>query len=186
MFSNECTWVPDEVYHPGSNRQYIKLVGGSGEGLMSLQCPELASTAVFAANDHQVTAFKVSLPGLTVANQHIRMAGLAGRYGEGTVLLSHWREGWVDLAAYRDGRYIFGNTIAFDDDSTVLFHLVDIMKTYGLEEEGTILYLCGDVSRERYSHFLPYFPSVKLFNGTAKATGVFRTFHAYRHALLLL
>ena len=186
VFSDECVWVPDEVYQAGNNRQYMRLAGGGGQGLMTVQCPTLASTAVFSVSDQLVTAFKVSLPGLTVANQHVRMAELAGGFADGNTLLTCWRDGYVDIAAYRDGRYIFGNTLAFTDDSTALFHLVNIMKSYSLEGDGTCLLMCGDVTRERYASFRPYFPVVSLFNGTAKATGPFRTLHAYRHALTLV
>ena len=184
--SNESVWVPDEMYQAGSNRQYLRLVGGSGQNLMTAQCPSLASTAVFSGNDQLVTAFKVSLPGLSVANQHVRFASLAASFSGSPVLLSHWREGYVDIAAYRDGRYVFGNTVSFTDESTALFHLVDVMKTYNLENNGTWMLMCGDVSRERFAHFRPYFPSVGLFNGLVKTGGVFRTVHTYRHALILI
>lgn len=185
VFSNDNAWVPDEIYQPGSNRQYMKIVGGSGQGLMTAQCRAIASTAVFSASDQLATAFKVAMPGLTVANQHVRLASLASQFAGAPVLISHWREGHVDLAAYRDGRYVYGNTFAFTDESTALFHLVDVMKTYGLECDGMRLLMCGDVSRERFNGLRPYFPTVSLFNGNARLNGPFRTFHAYRHALLL-
>lgn len=186
LISNESVWVPDEVYQVGSNRHYMRLVGGSGQSLMTAQCPSLASTAVFSYNDQLPTAFKVALPGLNVANQHVRFAALAQQFNGSTVLLSHWRNGYVDLAAYRNGQYVFGNTIPFADESTALFLLIDAMKSYGVESEGTSLLMCGDVSRERYARFRPYFPTVSLFSGVAKAGARFRTFHAYRHALTLV
>ena len=186
VFSNASVWVPDEVYQPGMGRQYLKLVGGDGQGLMTAQCPELGSTAVFAASDWLATAFKVSLPGLTVANQHVRLAEVAGQMTGSPVLLTHWRDGYVDIAAYRDGRYVFGNTWAGDEEGAVLFHLLDVMKTYGLESEGTRLLMCGDVDRERFARFRPYFPVVSLWGGTAKAGGKMRTLHTYRHALTLV
>ena len=181
--------IQDSVYHSkilGSNRNYMRLVGGSGQSLMTAQCPSLASTAVFSYNDQLPTAFKVALPGLNVANQHVRFAALAQQFNGAPVLLSHWRNGYVDLAAYRNGQYVFGNTIPFADESTALFLLIDAMKSYGVESEGTSLLMCGDVSRERYARFRPYFPTVTLFSGVAKAGARFRTFHAYRHALTLV
>lgn len=185
LLSDESVWVPDEVYHAGSNRQYLQLVGGSGDSLLSTPCPAIAATAVYSASEQMATAFRVAVPGLSVINQHVRMAALAPHFDGMTVLLSHWRQGRLDLAAYLDGRYVYGNTIAFADDSAALFHMLEVMKTYGLESDNTRLLMCGEVTRERFAYMRPYFPSVVLWGGNAKASGQFYSFPTYRHALIL-
>ena len=186
VLSNQCTWVPDELYQPTSNRQYLSLVGGNGRGTMTARSAELGATAVFNADEQLATAFKVAMPGLTVANQHVRLAGLAQLGSMHPVLLGYWRDGYIDLAAYRDGRYVFGNTIAFEDDNTALFNIVDVMKTYALEGNDVELMMCGDVSRELYARFRPYFPKVSLFTGRCHIGPEFRGVHTYRYALILL
>lgn len=189
ILSDESTWVPDELYTPTANRQYLKLVGSEAISIMSAPCPALASTAVFAASDALAMAFKVALPGLSVMNQHVRMAsmGVEKRSVDHPVLLAHWREGDVDFAAYRDGRYIFGNTIHVVNDNEALFHTVEIVKSYGLENAGTELLLCGDVNRERFSMMRPYFPMATLFTGmhTSFINPAFKTLHTYKNALIL-
>lgn len=189
LLSQENVWVPDELYAPGANRQYLKLVGGDALTVMAAHCKPLASTAVFAASEAMAMAFKVALPGLSVVNQHVRLAsmGLERRSKDHPVLLTHWQEHSVDIAAYLDGRYVFGNTIAFADDSEVQFHTVEVLKSYGLEKANAELLMCGDVSRERFARMRPYFPSASLFTGmhTSFRNPEFKTLHTYRNALIL-
>ncbi len=186
VLSNDNTWVPNELYQVTSNRQYMSLVGGNGKGLMSARSTELEATAVFNADEQLATAFKVAMPGLTVANQHVRLASLSSLSSSHPVIICHWREGYIDIAAMRDGHYLFGNSLSIEDDNTALFKVVDVMKTYGLEGNDTELKMCGDVSREQYACFRPYFPIVSLFTGRCHCGNEFRGLHTYRYALILL
>ena len=189
VLSNESVWVPDELYSATSNRHYLKLVGGKALTAQTAPCGPLASTAVFAADESLAMAFKVAFPGMKVMNQHVRLAsmGLEKRSAAHPVLLTHWRDHVIDYAAYRDGRYIFGNTISFADDNEALFHTVEVMKSYGLETAGTELLMCGDVDRERFALLRPYFPSVSLYTGTHTSylNSEFKTLHTYKNALIL-
>lgn len=184
--SDECVWVPDEVYTPASNRQYLKLVGGTGRQVMAVPCREIASTAVFAADEGLATSFKVALPGLTVVNQHVKMALCAPMSASHPVLIARWRGNKVDIAACGDGRYLYGNTIIPTDENTLSYQLVEIARLYGIERPDTELLMCGDVDRERFARFRPYFPKTSLFTGRCTVSGEFRQVHTYRHALLLV
>lgn len=188
VVSDESTWVPDELYSSFSNRNYLRLVGSTPEMVMTCHSKALASTAVFAANEQVVTAFKVAMPGVVVMHQHAKMAQLAPQCTGHPVVLVHWREGRVDVAAFRDGIYLYGNTLRFANDSEALYHLVDVVKAYGLESGDTEVLLCGDVDRERYAQVRPYFPTTTLFNGTVSRdmSPEFRTLHAYRYALIMM
>lgn len=184
--SDENVWVPDEVYTAASNRAYLRLVGGSGQTATAVPCRDIASTAVFAVDDTIVTAFKVALPGLTVANQHIRLVSCARLSGSHPLLIANWRNQRVDIAAFRDGRYLYGNTLTFSDENALAYQLVEVMRTFDMETPSTEMLMCGDVDRERFARFRPYFPKVTLFTGCCTMGPAFRTFHSYRHALLLI
>lgn len=188
VLSDENTWVPDELYSSVANRQYLHLLGGKAIAVMSCQCKALGATMVFSANDQLVTAFKVALPGLVVMNQHARITQLLPLSSGHPVLVAHWRQGRVDLAAMNDGRYLYGNTIAFDNFDEALFQIVEVMKSYGLDTPDAELLLCGDVDRDLYARLRPYFPTTTLFNGNIKSFGnpEFRRLHTYRHALILI
>ena len=188
VLSDESTWVPDELYSSVSNRNYLRLVGSTPDMVMTCHSKALASTAVFAANEQVVTAFKVAMPGVAVMHQHAKMAQLAPRCTGHPVLLTFWRKGRVDVAAFRDGRYLYGNTLRFSNDNEAVYHLVEVMKTYGLEDDGTELLLSGDVDRDRYALLRPYFPVTTLFNGTVSRdrSPELRSLHAYRHALIMM
>ena len=188
VLSDESTWVPDELYSSFSNRNYLRLVGSTPDMLMTCHSRALASTAVFAANEQVVTAFKVAMPGVAVMHQHAKMAQLAPRCSTHPVLLAFWRQGRVDVAAFREGRYLYGNTLRFANDNEAVYHLVEVMKTHGLEEPTTELLLCGDVDRDRYTMLRPYFPATTLFNGTFSRdrSPELRSLHAYRHALIMM
>ncbi len=186
VMSDDSVWVPDEVFSPAAVRQYLKVVGAEGRQPMTAPCRDLASTAVFTADEGIATAFKVALPGLTVANQHVRMVGCASLSGSHPVLLSHWRQGRVDLAAFADGRYLYGNTLRFNDENTLRYQLLEVVRTFGLERPDTELLMCGDVDRERFANYRPYFPKTTLFTGRATVGPAFRMLHTYRHALILI
>ncbi len=189
VLSDHCAWVPDELYSPAANRQYLKLVGSDATGIMTARCPSLQSTAVFSADDALATAFKVSIPGTVVLNQHVRLAdaSFCRRSQEHPVLLAHWRRGCIDYAVYRAGAYLFGNTIPYANHNEALFHTVEIIKSFGLETADAELLLCGDVDRERFALLRPYFPTATLFTGTHASflNPAFKTLHTYRHALIL-
>ena len=189
VLSDENVWVPDELYTPSANRQYLKLVGGAAATIMATPCKALASTAVYVASDSLATAFKVALPGLSVVNQHVKLAtlGFERRSENHPVLVTHWREGVIDFAAFRDGRYIFGNTVRFASDSEAQFHTVEVLKSFGLENADTEMLMCGEVSRERFALLRPYFPMASLYTGshTSFLNPAFKTLHTYKNALIL-
>ena len=189
VLSDHSAWVPDELYSPAANRQYLKLVGSDATAIMATPCPSLQSTAVYAADDTVATAFKVAIPGTTVLNQHVKLASapFCRRSQDHPVLLANWRQGRIDFAAYRNGNYVFGNTIPFANDNEALFHTVEIIKSFGLETPDAELLMCGDATRERFALLRPYFPTATLFTGhhTSFLNPAFKTLHTYRNALIL-
>ena len=189
VLSEESVWVPDDLYTPTAHREYLKLVGGKGTDLMATPCKALGATAVYAYNEAIAMGFKVALPGLAVMNQHVKLAslGLERRSQEHPLLLTHWRDGAIDFAAFRDGRYIYGNTVRYASESEAQFHTVEVLKSFGLENSGTELLMCGEVGRERFALLRPYFPQATLYTGTHTSFGnpAFKTLHTYRNALIL-
>lgn len=188
VVSDESTWVPDELYSSLSNRQYLRLVGANPESVMTCHSKALESTAVFAANEQVVTAFKVAMPGVAVMHQHAKMAQLAPCFTSHPVILTHWRQGRVDVALFSEGKYLYGNTLRYANENEAVYRLVELLQAYGMEDKGAELLLCGDVDRDRYMRLRPYFPLTTLFNGTVDRSQnpEFKTLHAYRHALILI
>ncbi len=187
VISDASVWVPDELFTATATRKYLKLVGSEPPMVVTCQYKPLESTAVFAADEQVVTAFKVALPGISVINQHVKMAQYKAPANH-PCILTHWRKGRVDVAAFADARYIYGNTLRFSDDNEAVYHIVDVMKSFSLEASGTELLLCGDVGRELYAQARPYFPKVSLFNGTVTQldSTLFGHLHTYRYALILM
>lgn len=187
VVSDENAWVPDELYSSLANRQYLRLLGGNATTAASCQCKALGSTMVFSANDHLVMAFKVALPGVTVINQHVKLAALMPRSASHPVLVAHWRKGRVDLAAMSEGKYLFGNTLSFSNMDEAVFHVVEVIKSFGMDSPNAELLLCGNVDRDLYARLRPYFPTTTLYSGTAThfANPEFKKLHTYRHALIL-
>ncbi len=188
VVSDENAWVPDELYSTMANRQYLRLLGGSATTAASCQCKALGSTMVFSASDQLVMAFKVALPGVAVMNQHVKMASLVQRSASHPVMVAHWRKGRVDLAAMNDGKYLFGNTLKFDNQAAAVYHIVEAMKTFDMDKPNAELLLCGDVDRDLFARLRPYFPTTTLFSGTATrfSNPDFKKLHTYRHALILM
>lgn len=187
VVSDENAWVPDELYSTVANRQYLRLLGGTANTVLSAPCKTLGSTMVFSANDHLIMAFKVALPGVVVINQHVKIASLASRSISHPVIVSHWRQGRVDLSAMNEGRYLYGNTLSFANTDEASFQIIEVMKLFGADKPNTELMLCGNVDRELYGRLRPYFPTTTLYSGTATkfASPEFKKLHTYRHALIL-
>lgn len=188
VLSDENVWVPNELFSPSLTRQYLKLVGGKGFSVMTSVSKALSSTSVFTADDQLATAFKVALPGLNVVNQHVKLSELACRSADHAVLALHWREGRVDVAGCRDGQYLYGNTLSFSSEEDALFRVIEVMKAFKCEGAGTEVLMMGEVDRERYRRFCPYFPVATLYTGEAVnyLNPAFKRLHTYRHALLFI
>lgn len=188
IVSDNSTWVPDELYTSAANRQYLHLVGCDAVSVMATPCAALASTAVYEANDQLAMAFKVALPGLVVMNQHVKMVQMAQRSANHPVLFTNWRKGRVDVAACKEGRYIYGNTLAVDSGDEIRFRLIEVMKTFGIESPDTELMMCGEVDRDLFARMRPYFPTTTLYTGNATrySNPAFKGLHTYRHALILM
>ena len=68
-----------------------------------------------------------------------------------------------------------------------LFHTIEVMKSYSLENANAEQLMCGDVDRNRFALLRPYFPSASLYTGTHTSylNPEFKTLHTYRNALIL-
>ena len=188
VLSDESTWVPDELYSITANRQYLKLVGGSALSLMTCHSKAIGSTAVFAGNDQLAMAFKVALPGLTVMHQHAKMVTLMDRSKSHPLLFAHWRGYMVDIAAFKEGRYVFGNTLRCESTEEAMFRLMEVVKACEIDGGNTELMLCGDVDRELFAAMRPYFPKTTLYGGEATrfANDEFKKLRTYKYALILM
>jgi len=188
VMSDASAWVPDELYSMTANRQYLKLVGCNAVSLMTCHSGALDSTAVFAGNEQLAMAFKVALPGLSVINQHAKMVRVKEMSRSHPVFFAYWRKGFVDVAACKDGKYLFGNSLKYEGREEAMFRLVEVMKTHGLDNGTAELMLCGDVDRDVYAMMRPYFPKTTLYGGevTRCANPEFKKLRTYRHALILM
>ena len=195
VVSDDSAWVPDELYSTVASRSYLRMLGSTATSVVSAPCKQLGSTMVFAANDQLIMAFKVTLPGVTVMNQHVKIASLIPRSAKHPVMVAYWRccgvgsadNGRVDIATMDGGKYIFGNTLKFDNQDEAVFHIVETIKAFGMDKPNAELLLCGNVDRDLYARLRPYFPTTTLYSGTASFTNPeFKKLHTYRHALILM
>ena len=167
VMSDASTWVPDELYTMTSNRQYLKLVGCNAATVMTCRSAALGSTAVFTGNAKMVRLKEKSI-------NH-------------PILFAYWRNGMVDVAAYKEGRYLFGNSLKYASREEAMFRVVEVMKAYELDDGNKELLLSGDVDRELFGMLRPYFPKTTLYGGECKAEGEeFKKLRTYRHALILM
>lgn len=187
--ADEHVWMPDELYVSGNNHQYLRAVGGTAAAVMTSQCREVGLTDIFGADDTLVTAFKVALPGIVVKSQHVKLAesALRQRSKDHPLVVILWRGSRLDVAAFREGRYVFGNSLPFESASDALFQTVGVLRSAGIEDRGAELLMCGEANRERFAEFSPYFPKATLFTGLLLADDpAFRQLRTYRHALVLM
>lgn len=186
--SEDHVWVPDELYVPSANRLYLGLVGSKATSVVSVPGKAIGATAVFAANDQLLTAFKVAMPGINVVSQHVKMLQFMPRSADHPVIASNWREGRVDIAIMDKGSYLYGNTLSFRSTDDALFLTVELMKQHGADGSKTEILMMGNVEREMFARFRPYFPVVTLYSGEAVnfSSPRFKSLRTYRHALLFM
>ncbi|MCR4660065.1 MAG: DUF3822 family protein [Bacteroidales bacterium] len=189
--TDNFAWVPEELYTQGMEHQYLSLVDPSSvaAAVYTEHNPNLKSRIVFSVNDSLLTAFKIALPGLVVTCQHAKLANqtLASACGPDGMAVLHLRTDKADVAVYNGGRYLMGRTLQVDGVESLIFDVLEIIKTLNVENDRFRLLLCGDVSRESYAAIRPYFASVALYTGRpwTLSTDELRHLHTYRHALIL-
>ncbi|MBR1798467.1 MAG: DUF3822 family protein [Bacteroidales bacterium] len=193
--ADRSVWVPDELFDVAMSRTYMARVGATasstdgGQPLALLTCHDdaTASTHLYEADDTRVKAFKVALPGLQVISQHAKMARMPMRQmadKEGLMLL-HFRANQVDYAAYRDGRYVFGTTTRRIADGDMLYRTIETKVLLFGKDAETKLMMCGDVGRDTYRCFAPYFSQTTLYRGNVVIADATRTVQTHRYALIL-
>ena len=189
--SEHFVWIPAHLYESSRDRQYLRMTSWpeSHLGVYHAFSDATKSYNVFSASSDVVTAFKLAIPGIDVVSQHWVLANeeLMKRSAQHPVMLMHVREGVGDFEAFYNGQLLLSNSYAAINDSELLYHSLEVMKTMHLETPDMELAICGNVGREIYSLLQHYFPNVTLFTGQQfhYSNPEFQTFHSYRHALLL-
>lgn len=189
--ASQFVWIPEELYDPARDRQYLQMVARPerDNSVCHILSPVLKAYMVFTAPAAAVTAFKVALPGIDIHCQHsVLVNDLTLKKSVGhPCLLVHVREGVADYEAFYDGRLLLSNSLPAADDNECLYHALGIMKQLHMETPDMELTICGDVGRQIYQMLQHYFPSVTLYTGKPHTfvNPEFQTLHTYRHALLL-
>lgn len=187
--ADAAVWVPKELYDPAAGRSYLRAVGGTATSLLSAESTRLNAVSLFSSDERLVTAFKVALPGIVVTNQHVAMADrLLQRAGkQHATLMLRWDRNGIDMAATKGGHYIFGNRLSFSSKEQAIYLVVEMLRVYGLADEGCEMLLCGDVDRDIFARLQPYFPTASLYTGqhTSLGNAAMKGLHTYRHALIV-
>ena len=189
--SNRFVWIPEELYDPARDRQYLQMVTTveREQSLCHILSQPLKAYMVFAAPQSATTAFKVALPGIDIHSQHsvlVNELTLKKSIGH-PCLLMHVREGAADYEAFYEGKLLLSNTLSAADGNECLYHALGIMKNLHMETPDMELAICGTVGRDLYRMLQHYFPSVTLYTGRPYQylNPEFQTLHTYRHTLLL-
>jgi len=190
--SEHFVWIPEHLYEPLRDWQYIKTVSSFDNPKLSLfhaYSDTLKSYMVFSAPSDVAMAFKVAIPGIDIVNQHSILANkmLLNRSLQHPVLLMHVRNRVGDFDAFYNNQLLLSNSYAASNDDELLYHALDVMKKLHLETPDMELAICGLVGRDIYCRLQHYFPNVTLYTGRPLnyENSQFQTFHTYRHALLL-
>lgn len=189
--SELSTWVPDHLYEPARDMQYLAVVGKvkPGTGVFSAPSPLLKSQGVFSGNSTAVAAFRITFPGIKVVSQHHRLVSeqFLQESAQHPVMVLFLRDSMQDLSAYKDSKLQIINTYSVADPYEGLYKSLQVMKTLSLESPDLTLYLCGNVNRVTYAAFRNYFPIVKLYNGRHfdYLNPEFQHLHTYKEVLLL-
>ena len=191
VLSRYFVMVPDALYEPGNDRQYLKPLAqlSLGTGVYSHHHETLGAQVVFAGDNTLVSAFKIALPGVKVMCQFSKMIGeqLIQRSATHPCMLLHVREGAVDVAVASEGALVFANSFDQHETSEVLFTAINVMKQLHVEGATLETMVCGDVDRARFAEMRRYFPQLTLYCGKEVQVLTAEMAHlpAYKHALIL-
>lgn len=189
--SDQFVWIPEELYDPTRDRQYLQMVATveREQSICHILSQSLKAYMVFTAPQTATTAFKVALPGIDIHNQHSMLVNeliLKKSLGH-PCLLMHVRDCKADFEAFYDGHLLLSNTLPAADENECLYHALGIMKNLHMETPDMELAICGQVGRDIYRKLQHYFPSVTLYTGRSYKylNPELQTLHIYRHTLLL-
>jgi hypothetical protein len=189
--SMQFAWIPDHLYDPALNRQYLQTVTHISDsiGIYHAYSAPLNSHIVFSAPADIVTAFKVNLPGIDITCQHaiLAQAMILSSNNTHPVILMHVRESATDIEALFNGRLLLSGSYPANNNEDALYHALSVMKHLHLETPDMELYICGLVDRDFYTRLQHFFPNVSLYTGKPYSfiNPDFQTLHTYKHALIL-
>ena len=189
--SPHFVWVPEHLFEPVRDRQYLELVCESepSANVCRIYSPLLKSFMVFEADADLVTAFKILMPGIDIHCQHSVLVNdiLLGRSESHPLMLLHVREGVGDFEAFYNGNLLLSASHPATSDEDHLYQAINIMKRLHLETPDMELAICGQVDRTFYSRLQHFFPNVTLYTGRpfTFTNPEFQTLHTYRHTLIL-
>ena len=192
VMSRLFAWIPAHLYDEGRQRSYLEALGhiDTGMGVYSEYNDVLSAYMVFAADNGQVSAFKIAFPGLKVRCQHSKMVDndIVEESDLKSVMLLNLRDGETDYAVFCNKKLQLSNTFDCSGFGEALYHALNITKQFHLEDAMMSVSVCGDVDREKYAQLRGYFPNVKLHAGRKLKLTVAEMQHipAYRHALLFM
>ena len=188
--SQHCVWIPEHLYDPVRDRQYLRMVANPdlGAGVYHIHVPLLKSYIVYSAPTTVVTAFKLAIPGIDVHCQHSVLANdvLLQRSLQHPILLMNLRPGVGDFEAFYNGQLMLSNSFEAKSINEILYHGIDIMKQLHIETPDMEMAMCGMVNRDTFALFQHYFPNVTLHTGRpiTFTNPAFQTFPTYQHPFL--
>lgn len=189
--SERFVWIPEHLYEPERDRQYLKAVSplDIGMGVYHLHVPALHSYIIYSASSNIVTAFKLAIPGIDVHCQHSVLATemLINRSANHPLMLMNVRDGVADFEVCYGAQLLLSNSFKYGTSNERLYQAIGIMKQFHIETPDMELSICGNVDRELFLQLQHYFPNVTLYTGqsTTYLIPEFQTFPTYKHAMLL-
>ena len=189
--SDNVVWVPRALFAEGHEREYIEPLCAPAAGMNVFASYNEAVDAygVFVANSNIVTAFRIVLPGVEVCCQHSALLTptLLQASQNNPLVLLHQRRDRCDCEVCNEGKLLLSNTYMVRGNDERLFRALQLMKTFGLENDNFVLLIAGEVDRLSYASLQGFFPRIMLYNGTPLRyiNPEFRQLHCYRHILSL-
>lgn len=189
--SSQFVWMPQHLYDDTKKNAYLDALCkvSNGYGVYSDFNEEIKSYMIFSANNNQVSAFKIALPGLRVRCQHSKMVNsyLLAKSDMRSVLMINVREGESDYCVFCNKKLQMSNTFRCDSIDETIYHALNITKQFHLEDAAMDVYVCGEIDRDKYAKLRPYFNKVALFTGGNLRLTVVEMQHvaAYKYALIL-
>ena len=189
--TQQFSWVPDEFYQPGNDKQYLDAICSiePGKHIYCDHNTQVGAHVIFTADNSIVSAFQIALPGVVIRCQHSAFvsADTIKRSEGRPFILVNLRHGLCDVVVLRNGKLLLTNTYTYANFDEMLYRVLNVIKQMHLEEDTLSLTLSGEIDRAHFVSMQHYFRNLDLYKGRPlkfTAADMYRL-HTYKQAACL-
>lgn len=185
--TKQATWIPDHLFEVGNERQYLSALCNVAlsQGVFTTHNEALKAHLVFAADNTQVSAFRIAIPRLQIDCQHtvfVTNETLVQSQGHAVMYINMHPDS-VDIELLSDKQLLLSNTYPVGSVEEAIYYALSIIKKLNIDETTLQCFTCGNIEESQFQTMARFLPHLDLYTGclSLSADNPFLTVHPYRY-----